>query len=85
MSSATGRGHGLRRQAQLGGAEGRGARRRGPRPAATAHSVLDGVALGLPALTRAEKLQNRAARVGFDWPNVGASRSLRRSTRSSLS
>ncbi|MFD1882299.1 nucleoside triphosphate pyrophosphohydrolase [Paracoccus pacificus] len=30
--------------------------------------VLDGVALGLPALTRALKLQNRAARVGFDWP-----------------
>jgi nucleoside triphosphate diphosphatase len=32
--------------------------------------VLDGVALGLPALTRAVKLQNRAARVGFDWPHV---------------
>lgn len=30
--------------------------------------VLDGVALGLPGLTRAVKLQNRAARVGFDWP-----------------
>jgi nucleoside triphosphate diphosphatase len=30
--------------------------------------TLDGVALGLPALTRAVKLQNRAARVGFDWP-----------------
>ena len=30
-------------------------------------SVLDGVALGLPALTRAVKLQRRAARVGFDW------------------
>jgi ATP diphosphatase len=29
--------------------------------------VLDGVALGLPALTRALKLQKRAARVGFDW------------------
>ena len=26
------------------------------------------MALGLPALTRAVKLQNRAARVGFDWP-----------------
>jgi ATP diphosphatase len=35
-------------------------------PAATA-SLLDGVALALPALTRAEKLQSRAARVGFDW------------------
>lgn len=30
--------------------------------------TLDGVALALPALTRAVKLQNRAARVGFDWP-----------------
>ena len=33
--------------------------------------MLDGVALGLPALTRAVKLQARAARVGFDWPEVG--------------
>ena len=32
-------------------------------------STLDGVARGLPALTRAVKLQNRAARVGFDWPD----------------
>ena len=32
--------------------------------------VLDGVALGLPALMRAQKLQKRAARVGFDWPDV---------------
>ena len=30
-------------------------------------SVLDGVAVGLPALTRAVKIQARAARVGFDW------------------
>jgi len=35
-----------------------------------AASVLDGVAAGLPALMRAIKLQRRAARVGFDWPNV---------------
>jgi len=34
---------------------------------AGAHSVLDGVALALPALLRAVKIQNRAARVGFDW------------------
>ncbi|PZQ47766.1 MAG: nucleoside triphosphate pyrophosphohydrolase [Rhodovulum sulfidophilum] len=34
-------------------------------------SALDGVAAGLPALTRAVKLQNRAARVGFDWPDTG--------------
>jgi ATP diphosphatase len=33
-------------------------------------SALDGVGLGLPALTRAEKLQKRAARVGFDWPST---------------
>lgn len=32
-----------------------------------AASALDGVALGLPALLRAEKVQKRAARVGFDW------------------
>lgn len=35
-------------------------------------SALDGVTAGLPALTRAVKLQNRAARVGFDWPDAGA-------------
>ena len=29
--------------------------------------VLDGIAAGLPSLTRALKLQKRAARVGFDW------------------
>ena len=33
--------------------------------------TLDGVAIGLPALMRAVKLQNRAARVGFDWPDTG--------------
>jgi nucleoside triphosphate diphosphatase len=35
-----------------------------------AESALDGVGLGLPALTRAAKLQKRAARVGFDWPEL---------------
>lgn len=40
------------------------ARERGPA------RVLDGVAQGLPALTRAVKLQKRAARVGFDWPST---------------
>ena len=34
--------------------------------------VLDGVTLGLPALTRAAKLGRRAAGVGFDWPNAAA-------------
>jgi ATP diphosphatase len=33
-------------------------------------SALAGVALGLPALSRADKLQKRAARVGFDWPDA---------------
>ncbi|MDP3264453.1 MAG: nucleoside triphosphate pyrophosphohydrolase [Tabrizicola sp.] len=32
--------------------------------------TLDGIALSLPALSRALKLQNRAARVGFDWPST---------------
>ncbi|HEY5791439.1 MAG TPA: MazG nucleotide pyrophosphohydrolase domain-containing protein, partial [Gammaproteobacteria bacterium] len=48
-----------RERAQLGGA------------AAAPASVLDGVALGLPALSRADKLQRRAARAGFDWPEIG--------------
>lgn len=33
-------------------------------------SALDGVAMALPALTRAEKLSKRAARVGFEWPAI---------------
>ncbi len=33
--------------------------------------TLDGVAMNLPALLRALKLQKRAARVGFDWPDTG--------------
>jgi ATP diphosphatase len=33
-------------------------------------SALDGVATALPALMRAEKLQSRAARVAFDWPDI---------------
>jgi len=34
------------------------------------NSLLDDVPLALPELMRAEKLQKRAARVGFDWPNL---------------
>lgn len=34
-------------------------------------SALDGVIAGLPALTRADKLQKRAARIGFDWRDAG--------------
>lgn len=37
---------------------------------AGAHSSMDGVALALPALMRAQKLQKRAARDGFDWPDI---------------
>lgn len=37
-------------------------------------SALDGVASGLPALLRAEKLQKRAARTGFDWPDPAGAR-----------
>ena len=33
-------------------------------------SALDGIALALPALMRAEKVQKRAARTGFDWPDA---------------
>ena len=33
------------------------------------HGVLDDVPVALPALPRAQKLQKRAARVGFDWPD----------------
>ena len=35
-------------------------------------SALAGLTNGLPALIRAEKLQKRAARVGFDWPEVAS-------------
>ena len=46
---------------------------RGPQPSpppAGERSVLDGVATALPALTRAVKLQDKAAGVGFDWPSL---------------
>jgi ATP diphosphatase len=36
----------------------------------TDRSAVAGVALALPALKRAEKIQKRAARVGFDWPDA---------------
>jgi tetrapyrrole methylase family protein/MazG family protein len=32
--------------------------------------ILDGVPLVLPSLTQAQELQDRAARVGFDWPEI---------------
>lgn len=40
------------------------------RDAKGAASAMDGVARALPALLRAEKLQKRAARVGFEWPDL---------------
>jgi nucleoside triphosphate diphosphatase len=42
------------------------------RHAEGATSALDGIAIALPALIRAEKLQKRAARQGFDWPDTQA-------------
>jgi MazG family protein len=38
--------------------------------AGTRESELDGVAQALPALVRAAKIQRRAARLGFDWPEA---------------
>ncbi len=37
---------------------------------AKVESLLDGVSDGLPGLIRAEKIQKRAAKVGFDWPDL---------------
>ena len=42
----------------------------GEREQVGATSAMDGVARALPALLRAEKLQKRAARQGFDWPDT---------------
>lgn len=42
------------------------------RKGAVVPSVLDDVATTLPALARAEKLTKRAARVGFDWPDIAS-------------
>ena len=41
------------------------------RAAKSQGGVLDGIPAGLPALSRADKLQRRAARVGFDWTELG--------------
>ncbi|MCM0611199.1 nucleoside triphosphate pyrophosphohydrolase [Marinobacter sediminum] len=40
-------------------------------PSSEPLSRLDGIARALPAMARAEKLQKRAARHGFDWPTIG--------------
>jgi MazG family protein len=57
-------------EAQSAAWEAQKARERAAKAGGAAPGVLGGVAVGLPALTRAEKLQKRAARVGFDWPTV---------------
>jgi len=44
---------------------------RAAKPAGPAQGILDDVPRALPALPRALKLQQRAARVGFDWPDAG--------------
>ncbi|HET7131238.1 MAG TPA: nucleoside triphosphate pyrophosphohydrolase [Gammaproteobacteria bacterium] len=48
--------------------------KREERGAAGARGVLDGVAAGLPGLSRAAKLGKRAAAVAFDWPDVAGVR-----------
>ncbi len=40
------------------------------RDARAQHGILDDVPVYLPGLSRAQKLQKRAARVGFDWPDI---------------
>jgi MazG family protein len=51
--------------------EARKAAERAKKGSRQAAGALDGVARALPALLRAEKLQKRAARVGFDWKTIG--------------
>lgn len=41
---------------------------RSDKAASVSSSILDGIAHSLPALSLAQKIQNRVARVGFDWP-----------------
>ena len=48
------------------------AQKRRERAAKAQSGVLAGIPVALPALTRAQKLAARAARVGFDWPDAGA-------------
>jgi MazG family protein len=60
-------------EAQTVSWEARKAAERAARPSngQPAAGALDGVARALPALLRAEKIQKRAARVGFDWKQTG--------------
>ncbi|MDD2893738.1 MAG: nucleoside triphosphate pyrophosphohydrolase [Halothiobacillaceae bacterium] len=52
--------------------EAQKSRERAAKNADVSVSAMDGVALALPALTRAVKLEKRAARLGFDWPDAEA-------------
>lgn len=58
--------------AQAAAWEGHKATERAARVQQGTSSRLDGVALALPAMTRAYKLQKRAAEVGFDWRETSA-------------
>ncbi len=62
--------HGAGRQTAAWEAHKAAERRSRARDEGRPAGVLDDVPLGLPALMRAEKLQKRAARVGFDWPKA---------------
>lgn len=57
-------------EAQTVSWEARKAAERAAKQTAKAAGALDGVARALPALLRAEKIQKRAARVGFDWADT---------------
>ncbi|MDI1285153.1 MAG: nucleoside triphosphate pyrophosphohydrolase [Reyranella sp.] len=57
-------------EAQTVSWEARKAAERAAKQTAEAAGALDGVARALPALLRAEKIQKRAARVGFDWKDT---------------
>jgi len=61
----TGNAEELRREWERHKAEERSSKLRGD-----PQSLMDGVAQALPALTRAGKLQKRAAKAGFDWPHI---------------
>jgi len=58
-------------EAQTVSWESRKAAERAAKGANKEPGALDGVARALPALMRAEKIQKRAARVGFDWATIG--------------
>jgi MazG family protein len=58
-------------EAQAVSWEARKAAERAAKGKTTPAGTLDGVARALPALLRAEKIQKRAARVGFDWKELG--------------